>query len=87
MPTQPSFIDQALAAQLSFIHQALLLRLHSSARPPLLPHSIKILFFAASVRDLFVRQLYRAERFFPAVENCGGVCEEEASKEEQHKKR
>jgi hypothetical protein len=48
---------------------------------------IKILFFAASVRDLFVRQLYWAERFFPAIENCGGVCEEEASKEDRHKKR
>jgi hypothetical protein len=48
---------------------------------------IKILFFVASVRDLFVRQLYRAERFFPAIENCGGVCEEEASKEDRHKKR
>jgi hypothetical protein len=55
--------------------------------PSLLPHSTKILFFAASAHDLFVRQLYRAERFFPAIENCGGVCEEEASKEEQHKKR
>jgi len=50
-------------------------------------HLTKILFFVASVRDLFVRQLYRAERFFPAIENCGGVCEEEASKENHHKKR
>jgi hypothetical protein len=49
--------------------------------------SQKFYFFAASVRDLFVRQLYRAERFFPAIENCGGVCEEEASKEDRHKKR
>jgi hypothetical protein len=55
--------------------------------PSLLRRLTKILFFAASVRDLFVRQLYRAERFFPAVENCGGVCEEEASKEKHHKKR
>jgi hypothetical protein len=47
----------------------------------------KIFSFVASVRELFVRQLYRAERFFPAVENCGGVCEEETSKEKHHKKR
>jgi hypothetical protein len=67
------------SAQLSSIRHAL--------PPSLLPHSTKILFFAASARDFFVRQLYRAERFFPAIENCGGVCEEEASKEEQHKKR
>jgi hypothetical protein len=39
------------------------------------------------VRDLFVRQLYRAERIFSAIENCGGVCEEEASKEKRHEKR
>jgi hypothetical protein len=77
------------SGQLSFIDQALLLSFVSSPpapTPSLLPHSIKILFFAASARDLFVRQLYRAERFFPAIENCGGVCEEEASKEEHHKK-
>jgi hypothetical protein len=47
----------------------------------------KFFIFVASVRELFVRQLYRAERFFPAIENCGGVCEEEASKEDRHKKR
>jgi hypothetical protein len=49
--------------------------------------SNKILCFVASVRALFVRQLYRAERIFPAIENRGGVCEEEASKEDRHKKR
>ena len=77
-------------AQLFFIDQALLRNFLSSATrclPRFFLIQTKILFFAASARDLFVRQLYRAERFFPAIENCGGVCEEEASKEEQHKKR
>ena len=55
--------------------------------PRLFNRLTKIFFFVASVRDLFVRQLYRAERFFPAIENSGGVCEEEASKEDRHKKR
>jgi hypothetical protein len=80
MPYPLRFLQRVGAsAQLSFIRHA--------PPPSLLPHSTKILFFAASVCDLFVRQLYRAERFFPAIENCGGVCEEEASKEEHHKKR
>jgi hypothetical protein len=55
--------------------------------PSFLPPLPKIFFFVASAHDLFVRQLYRAEPFFPAIENCGGVCEEETSKEKHHKKR
>jgi hypothetical protein len=58
-----------------------------ASRPSFRDRLTKILFFVASVRDLFVRQLYRPSVFFPAIENCGGVCEEEASKEKHHKKR